>query len=78
MILFIKFFHCRFTYGKFTELKYLAKNPIGFHNEFTDLFTSIYFSLFNDLNKKIETLEKQFSIIIQELNIGILFISVIE
>ena len=58
----------RFTYAKFTKLKDLAKNSIGFHNENTDLLISTYVSTFNNFNAQIDPIEKQISTIIKELN----------
>lgn len=37
-----KLSHGKFTYAKFTKLKELAKNSVGFHNENTDLLISTY------------------------------------
>lgn len=58
----------KFTYAKFTQLKELAKNSVGFHNENTDLLISTYVSIYNDFNNKIDPIEKQISTIIKELN----------
>ena len=57
----------KFTYSKFAQLKELAKNSIGYHNDNTDLLISIYVSIYNDFTLKIEPIDKQISIIIKEL-----------
>ena len=57
----------KFTYAKFAQLKELAKNSIGFHNENTDLLISTYVSTYNDFNSKIDPIEKQISTIIKVL-----------
>ena len=56
-----------FSYAKFVQLKELAKNSIGFHNENTDLLISTYISIYNDFNNKIDPIEKQISTIINVL-----------
>lgn len=58
----------KFTYAKFAQLKELAKNSVGFHNENTDLLISTYVSIYNDFNNKIDPIEKQISTIIKVLN----------
>ena len=58
----------KFTYAKFTKLKELAKNSVGFYNENTDLLISTYVSIYNDFNNKIDPINKQISTIIKELN----------
>ena len=58
----------KFTYAKFAQLKKLAKNSVGFHNENTDLLISTYVSIYNDFNNKIDPIEKQISTIIKVLN----------
>ena len=60
--------HGKFTYAKFSKLKELAKNSVGFHNENTDLLISTYVSIYNDFNNKIDPIEKQISTIIKVLN----------
>lgn len=57
----------KFTYSKFAQLKELAKNSIGYHNDNTDLLISTYVSIYNDFTLKIEPIDKQISIIIKEL-----------
>ena len=63
-----KLSHGKFTYAKFAQLKELAKNSVGFHNENTDLLISTYVSIYNDFNSKIDPIEKQISTIINVLN----------
>ena len=63
-----KISHGKFTYAKFAQLKELAKNSVGFHNENTDLLISTYVSIYNDFNSKIDPIEKQISTIIKVLN----------
>ena len=58
----------KFTYAKFAQLKELAKNSVGFHNENTDLLISTYVSIYNDFNNKIDPIEKQISTIVKVLN----------
>ena len=58
----------KFTYAKFAQLKELAKNSVGFHNENTDLLISTYVSIYNDFNNKIDPINKQISTIIKVLN----------
>ena len=60
--------HGKFSYAKFTKLKELAKNSIGFHDENTDLLISTYVSIYNDFSNKIDPIDKQISTIIKELN----------
>ena len=66
--------HGRFTYAKFTQLKELAKNTIGYYDCNTDLLISTYVSLYNYFNEKIIPIDKQISTIIKELNPSILSI----
>ena len=66
--------HGKFTYAKFAQLKELAKNSVGFHNENTDLLISTYVSIYNDFNSKIDPIEKQISTIIKVLNPRVLTI----
>lgn len=63
-----KISHGKFTYAKFAQLKELAKNSIGHHNENTDLLISTYVSIINNFNEKIDPIDKQISTIIKELN----------
>lgn len=64
----------KFTYVKFTKLKELAKNSIGFHDSNSDLLISTYVSIYKDLTSKIDPIDKQISTIIKELNPRILTI----
>ena len=63
-----KLSHGKFTYARFAQLKELAKNSVGFHNENTDLLISTFVSIYNDFNNKIDPIEKQISTIINVLN----------
>ena len=63
-----KLSHGKFTYARFAQLKELAKNSVGFHNENTDLLISTYVSIYNGFNNKIDPIEKQISTIINVLN----------
>ena len=58
----------RFTYAKFAQLKELAKNSVGYHDDNTDLLISTYVSIINNFNDKIDPIDKQISTIIKELN----------
>ena len=58
----------RFTYAKFAQLKELAKNSVGYHDDNTDLLISTYVSIINNFNDKIDPIDKQISAIIKELN----------
>ena len=64
----------RFTYSKFAQLRELAKNTVGYHDDNTDLLISTYISIYNDFNNKIDPIDKQISTIIKELNPSILSI----
>lgn len=64
----------RFTYSKFAQLRELAKNTVGYHDDNTDLLISTYISVYNDFNDKIDPIDKQISTIIKELNPSILSI----
>ena len=63
-----KISHGKFTYAKFAQLKELAKNSIGRHDENTDLLISTYVSITNNFNEKIDPIDKQILTIIKELN----------
>lgn len=63
-----KLSHGKFTYAKFAQLKELAKNSVGHHDENTDLLISTYVSIYNDFNNKIDPINKQISTIIKVLN----------
>jgi len=60
--------HGRFSYAKFIKLKDLAKNSIGESNEIFELELQIILNLYNEINSKINSLDKQISTIIKELN----------
>ena len=60
--------HGKFTYAKFAQLKELAKNSVGYHDDNTDLLISSYISIINNFNDKIDPIDKQISTIIKELN----------
>ena len=60
--------HGRFTYVKFAQLKELAKNSVGYHDENTDLIISTYISIIKTFNEKIVPIDKQISTIIKDLN----------
>ncbi len=58
----------KFSYAKFAKLKELAKNSVGYHDENTDLLISTYISIIKNFNDKIDSIDKQISTIIKELN----------
>lgn len=58
----------KFTYVKFSKLKELAKNSIGYCNEHTDLLISTYISLYDEFNIKINTITTEISTIINKIN----------
>ena len=58
----------KFSYVKFVKLKELAKNSVGHHDKNTDLLISTYVSIIKTFNDKIDSIEKQISTIIKELN----------
>ena len=60
--------HGRFSYAKFANLKELAKNSVGFHDENSDLLISSYISIYNHFNDKLIPIDKQISTIIKDLN----------
>lgn len=57
-----------FTYAKFAKLKELAKNTIGESNEIYEIELHTLISLYNEIDSKINSLDKQISTIIKELN----------
>ena len=57
-----------FTYAKFAQLKQLAKNTIGESNEIYEIELHTLISLYNEIDSKIDSLDKQISTIIKELN----------
>lgn len=58
----------KFSYAKFSKLKELAKNTIGYHDSNTDLLIFTYVSIINNFNDKIDPINKQISTIVKELN----------
>lgn len=58
----------KFTYAKFAQLKQLAKDSIGYHDDNSNLLISTYVSIINNFNDKIGPIDKQISTIIKELN----------
>ena len=58
----------RFSYAKFIKLKDLAKNTIGESNENFEFELQIVLNLYNEINSKIDSIDKQLSTIIKELN----------
>lgn len=57
-----------FTYAKFAKLKELAKNTIGESNEIFELELQTLISLYNEIDSKINSIDKQISTIIKDLN----------
>ena len=57
-----------FTYAKFAKLKELAKNTIGESNEIYEIELHTLLSLYNEIDSKIDSLDKQISTIIKDLN----------
>ena len=57
-----------FTYAKFAQLKQLAKSTIGESNEIYEIELHTLISLYNEIDSKINSLDKQISTIIKELN----------
>ena len=58
----------RFSYAKFIKLKDLAKNTVGESNENFEFELQIILNLYNEINSKIDSIDKQLSTIIKELN----------
>ena len=69
-----KISHGKFTYAKFVNLKELAKNTIGFHDDNSDLLISSYIASIKHFNDLIDSFESKISTIIKELNPSILTI----
>ena len=69
-----KISHGKFTYAKFANLKELAKNTIGFHDDNSDLLISSYITSIKHFNEHLDSLESKISTIIKELNPSILTI----
>lgn len=57
-----------FTYSKFIKLKDLAKNSIGESNEIFELQLNILLNLYKEIDVKIDSIDKQISTIVKELN----------
>lgn len=60
--------HGRFSYAKFIKLKDLAKNTIGESNENFEFELQVILNLYNEINSKIDSIDKQLSTIIKDLN----------
>ena len=58
----------RFSYAKFIKLKDLAKNTVGESNENFEFELQIILNLYNEINSKIDAIDKQLSTIIKDLN----------
>lgn len=58
----------RFSYAKFIKLKDLAKNTVGESNENFEFELQIILNLYNEINSKIDSIDKQLSTIIKVLN----------
>ena len=58
----------RFSYAKFIKLKDLAKNTIGESNELFEFQLQTILSLYEDINSKIDSIDKRISTIIKDLN----------
>ncbi len=57
-----------FTYSKFIKLKDLAKNTIGESNELFEFQLQTILSLYEEIDSKIVSIDKQLSTIIKDLN----------
>lgn len=57
-----------FTYAKFAKLKELAKNSIGESNEIFEIELQTILGLYNEIDYKINSIDKQISTIVKELN----------
>lgn len=57
-----------FTYAKFAKLKELAKNTIGESDEVFEIELHTLISLYNEIDSKIISLDKQISTIVKDLN----------
>ena len=58
----------RFTYSKFVKLKELAKNTIGESNELFEFQLQTLISLYEEIDSKIDSIDKLISTIIKDLN----------
>ena len=63
-----KISHGKFAYSKFVKLKDLAKNIIGESNELFEFQLQTILSLYEELDSKIVSIDKQLSTIIKDLN----------
>ena len=63
-----KISHGKFAYSKFVKLKDLAKNTIGESNELFEFQLQTILSLYEEIDSKIVSLDKQISTIIKDLN----------
>ena len=57
-----------FTYAKFAQLKELAKNSIGESDETFEIELDTILNLYNEIDSKINSLDKQITTIVKELN----------
>lgn len=57
-----------FSYAKFAKLKDLAKNTIGESNEVFEIELHTLICLYNEIDSKIDSLDKQISTIVKDLN----------
>ena len=60
--------HGRFPYSKFVKLKHLAKNTIGESNENFEFQLQSVLNLYFEINSEIDSIDKQISTIIKDLN----------
>jgi len=58
----------KFSYSKFVKLKELAKNTIGEENELFEFQLQTILSLYEEIDSKINSIDKQLSTIIKDLN----------
>ena len=58
----------KFSYAKFIKLKDLAKNTIGESNELFEFQLQTILSLYEEIDSKIDSIDKQLSTIIKDLN----------
>ena len=57
-----------FTYAKFAKLKELAKNTVGESTKTFEIELDTIINLYNEIDSKINSLDKQISTIVKELN----------
>ena len=57
-----------FTYAKFAKLKELAKNTVGESTKTFEIELDTILNLYNEIDSKINSLDKQISTIVKELN----------